>query len=234
MQRTYPDRFEFADQSTVEDIILDESTARLSVGQHYVTASRVVLCTNGFNHHTVHNKAGGPVPQRLASRIHPRIGYMAGFTSSPGAPASATSYINNEEIGGKKPYYYVTRRPYHRNGEEMTLTCLGGPEAIVEDTATYEADADMPTDIADAFDAEVRPVTAGGRPPGLDYDYTWHGLMAYTDSKVRLVGFEPRNPVLMYNLGCNGVGFLPSIAGGFRIARLHSGHELQPSIFDPI
>ena len=57
--------------------------------------------------------------------------------------------------------------------------------------------------------------------------------MAYTDNKIRLVGFEPRNPVLMYNLGCNGVGFLPSIAGGLRIARLHSGHTLQPSIFDP-
>ena len=27
---------------------------------------------------------------------------MAGFVSSPGALASVTSYINNEEIGGKK------------------------------------------------------------------------------------------------------------------------------------
>ena len=233
MIRHYPDRFVFADQSTVEHIVLGQADAGLSVGQYSIAATRVVLCTNGFNHHTIDNKAGGILPQRLESKIHPRIGYMAGFVSSPGAPASATSYINNEEIGGKKPYYYLTRRAYARSGEEMTLTCLGGPEAVVTDTAAYDEDADMPREIAHVFDAQVRPLAASSRPAGLDYDYTWHGLMAYTDNKIRLVGFEPRNPVLMYNLGCNGVGFLPSIAGGLRIARLHSGHTLQPSIFDP-
>jgi hypothetical protein len=41
------------------------------------------------------------------------------------------------------------------------------------------------------------------------------------------------NPVLMYNLGCNGVGFLPSIAGGFRIAALTAGRAVGSSIFDP-
>jgi glycine/D-amino acid oxidase-like deaminating enzyme len=57
--------------------------------------------------------------------------------------------------------------------------------------------------------------------------------MGYTESRVRLVGFEPMNPVLMYNLGCNGVGFLPSIAGGYRIAALTVGGDVGPSIFDP-
>ena len=57
--------------------------------------------------------------------------------------------------------------------------------------------------------------------------------MAYTDSKLRLIGVEPCNPVLLYNLGCNGVGILPSVYGGHRIARLVAGHQLEPSIFDP-
>jgi hypothetical protein len=38
---------------------------------------------------------------------------------------------------------------------------------------------------------------------------------------------------LLYNLGCNGVGFLPSIFGGHRISQLLAGQTLAPSVFDP-
>ena len=51
--------------------------------------------------------------------------------------------------------------------------------------------------------------------------------------KVRVVGAHPRHPSLLYNLGCNGVGFLPSIVGGERIAGILAGERLGPSIFDP-
>jgi len=37
----------------------------------------------------------------------------------------------------------------------------------------------------------------------------------------------------MYNLGCNGVGFIPSIHGGHRISRLLAGDDLDASLFDP-
>ena len=48
-----------------------------------------------------------------------------------------------------------------------------------------------------------------------------------------MIGVHPGRPSLLYNLGCNGVGFLPSIHGGRQIARLLSGEQLEPSIFDP-
>jgi glycine/D-amino acid oxidase-like deaminating enzyme len=143
------------------------------------------------------------------------------------------SYIRNEVIGGDTPYVYVTSRPFERSGRSGTLTCIGGPENILDDTAVYDADAGFPTEIIDEIDHEVLPLVAPGRRPGTRYDYAWHGLMGYTESRVRLVGFEPMNPVLMYNLGCNGVGFLPSIAGGFRIAALTAGGDVASSIFDP-
>ena len=98
--------------------------------------------------------------------------------------------------------------------------------------APYEPESDVPANMMQTFDEEARRVVVPERPAGADYDFAWHGLMGYTKDKIRLVGFEPRNPVLMYNLGCNGVGFLPSIAGGLRIARLHQGQALEPSIFD--
>ena len=57
--------------------------------------------------------------------------------------------------------------------------------------------------------------------------------MGYMDGGVRVIGAHPGRPRLLYNLGCNGVGFLPSIMGGERIARILGGERLPPSIFDP-
>jgi len=38
--------------------------------------------------------------------------------------------------------------------------------------------------------------------------------------------------VVLYNLGCNGVGFLPSIHGATRVARILAGEQVEASIFD--
>ena len=83
------------------------------------------------------------------------------------------------------------------------------------------------------MDQDIRPYAQPARPPGRPYDFQWHGLMGYTDGRVRVIGPHPRHPTLLYNLGCNGVGFLPSICGGERVARILSGEQLPPSIFDP-
>ena len=228
LKRWYPDRFEYADQTAVETIVLDERMATLTAGSQHVAAGRVILCTNGYRQPVIENRAGGPVQRAILSRI----GFMAAFSTATRSPTSATSYIVNDLIGGKKPYYYGTRRPYVF-AEHLMLTCLGGPERAIEDAASYSEFEDMPQDVLEEIDTFVRPTVSPERPAGLDYDYTWHGLMAYTEGKIRLCGVEPRNPLLMYNLGCNGVGFLPSIAGGFRISRLQRGERLEPSIFDP-
>ncbi len=56
--------------------------------------------------------------------------------------------------------------------------------------------------------------------------------MGYTKNGVRLIGPEPQNPVLLYNLGCNGVGILPSVHGGRQIARFLAREPVPRSIFD--
>jgi hypothetical protein len=67
----------------------------------------------------------------------------------------------------------------------------------------------------------------------IEYKFLWHGLMGFTPNGVRLIGPEPNNPILHYNLGCNGVGLLPSIYGGQKISWHLAGKKLEPSIFDP-
>ena len=57
--------------------------------------------------------------------------------------------------------------------------------------------------------------------------------MGYNDGGIRVIGAHPRHPALLYNLGCNGVGFLPSIYGGQRIARLLAGEPLAAEHLRP-
>ena len=192
----------------------------------------VVLCTNGFVDHVV----PGPLPEhpiRLAAdqRMTGRVAYMTAFVDEPRAPA-AMSYIRNATIGDDTAYVYVTRRTYDRADDTVTLTCMGGPEYPFHETA-YDPDSPFPGTLLGAMDEQVRPFAQPARPPGLPYDFQWHGLMGYNDSGIRVVGAHPRHPRLLYNLGCNGVGFLPSIYGGQRVARLLAGEQLPPSIFDP-
>jgi len=233
LKRTYTDRFSYFDHTTVDRIVLGAATASVHCGGHVILASRVVLCTNGFNHHTVENTFGDPIGDASSAGIASIVGYMAGFLGPAGADPDATSYIRNSEIGGELPYYYSTRRQYRLGDSSYTLVCLGGPESEVDRHLPYDPDSKLPPSVMQTFDDQVRPIVAPDHPAGREYDFAWHGLMGYTKGRMRLVGFEPRNRVLMYNLGCNGVGFLPSIAGGLRIARLHAGMTLEPSLFDP-
>src|SRR5207237_734006 len=142
---------------------------------------------------------------------------------------AAMSYIRNVTIGGETPYVYVTRRTWDLLGETTTLTCMGGPEWPIADGA-WDPASPFPGSLLATMDDQVRPFAQSRRPPRQPYDFQWHGLMGYMAGRVRLIGAHPRHPRLLYNLGCNGVGFLPSIAGGERIARLIAGEHLGPSI----
>ena len=57
--------------------------------------------------------------------------------------------------------------------------------------------------------------------------------MGYNESGIRVIGVHPRHRRLLYNPGCNGVGFLPSLCGADRLARMLGGELLEPSVFDP-
>ena len=50
--------------------------------------------------------------------------------------------------------------------------------------------------------------------------YDSAGVALALEGGIRVVGTHPRHPTLHYNLGCNGVGFLPSIylAAGVPVA----------------
>ncbi len=232
LQRAHPERFLYADHTGVDRVVLHADRAEVHAGPHTVRADRVVMCTNAFVDHVVENLAGEEIDPTMHHRLIGTKGYMAGVVDAVSVPG-AYSFIRNEEIGQDTPYIYVTRRPWESQDGATGLVCFGGPEEELDDATTYDPDAGFPSEIFATFDEEVLPLADPSRAPGGRYDYHWHGLMGYTHDRVRLIGAEPRNPVLLYNLGCNGVGFMPSIFGGQRIARLLAGDDLGASIFDP-
>jgi glycine/D-amino acid oxidase-like deaminating enzyme len=232
LESRFPDRFAYHDHTDVEGITVDANGVRARAGGQTVTAARAVLCTNGFVDHVVTTPAGEPIRLEADQDITGRVAYMTAFVEDEPRTPAAMSYIRNTAIGGDNAYAYVTRRTYDRKDGDVTLTCMGGPEYPFHQPV-YDPHAPFPAKLLAAMDDEVRPLAQPARPPGLPYDFHWHGLMGYNDGGIRVIGAHPQYPRLFYNLGCNGVGFLPSIYGGQRVARLVNGQPVPVSIFDP-
>lgn len=227
-------RLRVAEHAPVTRVTLGKESARLALrdGQT-VKAGRVVLCTNGFENFEIVNEAGAQVDRAFHELVHGIIGYMAAYFEPGADGASAVSYYDRAQEHGD-PYHYVTRRPYERYPDPPRgLLCIGGPERFLPDRAAYDPLAAFPADVEEELDRAVRRICRNLTGTA-DRAFLWHGLMGYTTDQIRRIGFEPRNPVLLYNLGCNGVGILPSIYGGKRIAQLLEGLHLPPSIFDPL
>ncbi|HEY4609952.1 MAG TPA: FAD-binding oxidoreductase [Ilumatobacteraceae bacterium] len=230
LEAEYADRFTYADHTPVERIVVSDDGATVHAAGHEVVARNVVLCTNGFVDHLIEDATGASLDPPAVRRT---VGYMAAYVEPSPRPANVMSYIRNETIGGDTPYVYATRRTFDSRRGPSTLTCFGGPEQVIATDAAYDVDDPFPSLTLEEIDSDIRPIVDSARESGAAYDYAWHGLMAYTENKVRVIGFDAHNRALLYNLGCNGVGFLQSVYGGHRIARLIGGERLPPSIFDP-
>ncbi len=231
LEATYPTRFHYDDTTFVDRVVVGSDDVTAHSGRYAVTAAQVVLCTNGFDGHRVVDSDGEPIELVKDQHVVGTIGYMAAFVEDQLRAPGALSFIRNEAIGGETPYVYITRRTYDRPDAAVTLSCMGGPEwPILE---PWSQDLPFPGSLLTEMDGTIRPFAQPDRPPRQPYDFAWHGLMGYTPGKLRVVGRHPGRPALLYNLGCNGIGFLPSVYGGRRISALLAGEDLPSSIFDP-
>ena len=236
LERAHPSRFRYVDHTAVERIVVGDAGAVVHARGHSVRAAQVVMCTNNAVDHLTEDGAGARIRLHPRQQVSTKIAYMMAFVEDRTRSPTAMSYILNARIGGETPYVYVTRRTYDRNYDRaddiVLLTCMGGPDYPI-DEARYDPEGPFPARVLGIMDEEVRPFALPSRPPGLPYEFHWHGLMGYSPGMVRVIGAHPRHPALLYNLGCNGIGFLPSVCAGERVARLLGGERFAPSIFDP-
>ncbi len=231
----YKDRVVIVEHSYVHGIELAESQVVVITNEAQVTCKEIVLCTNGFENFYIHEKSGTGLDTQFHHEVHGAVGYMTGFVTHKALRPIANYYYEPGKVRGNDPftsdpYFYVTRRPFTHNHEELRLISVGGPEVQLAEREIYHRDYD----VAHTFHEDS--ITFMQKHFSMDDTeevFFWHGLMGYTKSGVRLVGREPRDPRLMYNLGCNGVGILPSIMGSRKIARHVAGEEVPETIFDP-
>lgn len=160
------------------------------------------------------------------------VGFMVGYMEVELRDPAASVYFSSRR-SGQEGYFYMTRRMY-TDGANRELTSVGGPDRPLGANERYR-----PEDIPEAEEAyskieEFYRKTVIGTSADMRRDLSWHGLMGYTSSGVRVIGRDPNYSCLVYNMGCNGIGILPSIYGGKRVAQIINGEALAPSIFDPI
>lgn len=233
LTKEYKDRFVLYEHTPVHKVILRHDHAVLDAETHEARAKRVVLCTNGFESIHILNETGLDIDAKYHHLLYGKIGYMSGYLETMNKPPIAMSYYSVPTATFETPYFYLTRRPYeYEKGAKHNLISIGGPEKNIEEGGKYAFEDDFPDDAEEQIDTFVRKVYSVEPNRKIDYVFTWHGLMGYTKNGVRLIGLEPKNHVLLYNLGCNGVGILPSVYGGRKISALIDGAKLPPSMFD--
>jgi glycine/D-amino acid oxidase-like deaminating enzyme len=235
---TYKDRFYFYEGSPVNKINLFQNSTSLSVLGCSVSASKVILCTNGFENFSIINESGPEIDTKFHHIVAGRIGYMSGYVESRNNPPVAISYFPKKDYYSNDPtgdsYFYLTRRPHEHQGDNSyNLICTGGPEKVLPNGALYEKTGFCDEEIRDSVDVFLRNNYNKHPKSDTEYSFCWHGLMGYTPNGIRRIGFEPLNKNLLYNLGCNGVGILPAIFGSHHISRLINGEVLEKTIFDP-
>lgn len=229
--KEYPDRFRVAEGWMARRVLLSEKNAEVVGDGHSVLAKRVVLCTNGFEQLEIENSGSARVDAKFHALVSGIIGYMAGYLITSYAQPGAVAYFHDWQRP-EDAYYYVTRRPFERpQVSNQHLVCIGGPERALPHGAVYDRHTVFHTGILTELSDFLHKNYA--HPPHGGFGYLWHGLMGYTPDGIRCVGPEPINPVLLYNVGCNGVGILPSVYGGKKIARHLTGKHQPPTIFDP-
>lgn len=240
LQLQYANRFSIFEHTYIQKVVLHDSYSILDAGNKTITAQKVVLCTNGFENFTLINSSGLDIDSRFHHDVSGWVGYMCGYLETLEKPPAARYYDipyspeESKQFVTGEPYYYITRRPYeYEKNVEHNIVCVGGPEFGLDDRETYSKDFTYPSGAHADVDTFIRKTLHHENDGELAYAFRWHGLMGYTKSRVRLIGEEPKNSVLMYNLGCNGIGILPSIYGGKRISQIIQGEKLEPSIFDP-
>ncbi|HRH26060.1 MAG TPA: FAD-dependent oxidoreductase [Candidatus Paceibacterota bacterium] len=235
MLRAYKDRFRIFEHSRVGKILLRKDNAVLDVGTYEVCAKKVVLCTNGFKHLTIIGEDGLESNAKFHHLVKGTVGYMSGYVENTSKPPTAISYFIDPAHTNDDPYFYMTRRQFEYADEapvtdSQSLICIGGPEGELADHEGYSTNDEYPEIAAEGIQKFVEKTLKKGEK--VSYGFTWHGLMGYTRSRMRLIGPDPKHQPLMYNLGCNGVGILPSLHGGRKIASVLAGQIQEKSIFD--
>jgi glycine/D-amino acid oxidase-like deaminating enzyme len=223
----FPGRFKVYEETQVQRIKVSDDVSDkmvLYMGKNIVNAKHAVLCTNGYNDLKIEGIDASIKMQGL-------VGFMVGYTDKKARNPTASVYFSSRR-SGQEGYFYLARRRYIE-GTKRVLTSVGGPDLRLGEKEKYNSEKIQDVEKYYSMIEEFYKKTVIDASADTQSDFSWNGLMGYTSDGVRVIGPDPINPSLIYNMGCNGIGILPSIYGGKKVAQVIKGKKLPPSIFDP-
>lgn len=233
LQQKYTDRFKLFEHTNVSKVVLKGSGVLLDTETHTVAAEKIVLCTNGFESFSIFTEEGLELNKRFHARVYGQVAYMSGYTEPLSHPPAAISYLKNDIPSPEANYNYLTRRPFEVEKDiKHDLVCVGGPTTALYQENAYTQNDEYPEDAIEELDIFLKTTYKYSQGKSPQYKFTWHGLMGYTKNYVRMIGPDPSHKELLYNLGCNGIGILPSLCGAKKISDALLGKETLPSMFD--
>jgi glycine/D-amino acid oxidase-like deaminating enzyme len=228
MLNRFSGRFRIYEDTKVQRIKVGNGKDKnmiLETSKNVVNAKHAVLCTNGYNDLMIDGID-------TSIKIRGLVGFMIGYTDKKERDPIASVYFSKRR-SGQESYFYLTQRRYIE-GSKRALTSIGGPDLHLRDKEKYSSEKIPDIERYYFIIEEFYRNTIIDASEYTHPDFSWNGLMGYTSDGVRLIGPDPTNPYLIYNTGCNGIGILPSIYGGKRVAQVIKGETFPPSIFDPI
>lgn len=248
--KKYTSRFEIYEKTYIKeiDINIDDVIIK-SETNNEIKSNRLILCTNGFENFTIRSNTDKNLNFNFHKHIKGLVGYMFAKTEVMNKNPGAFAYFDksfeenrqivsniidkNRDVIYLDNYTYTTRRHYDLENEDTkNLFCIGGMSTVLEDTSTYNKQHEYDISAKEFYLDFIKKNIADEVTDSKQREFMWHGLMGYTSDGLRLVGYDNREQRLMYNLGCNGIGILPAIWGGKRIADLLNGDTTE-SLFDP-
>jgi glycine/D-amino acid oxidase-like deaminating enzyme len=228
LQKKFPERFFVYEDTDITQIDIGSLPSVLHHATGKIKTQDVILCTNAYKDFLIHDKEHQCSISKLHESLMIREGYLAAYTGDS-SNAYGSAFFDHRGLYKNSPYFYVIHTPPSVN-EKAGLTILGGPEYYISE----DCSADLIQQHAqESFEVDKKFLKNTFNISKDAFDYFWRGIMGYTSSGLRWVGQDPQYPRLWYNLGCNGVGILPAISGGEKIAKLMSGEAPPSSLFDP-
>lgn len=231
----YPDRITFFEQSPVTNVHCAKEQVSILVNDTTITAQEVVLCTNGFEYLSL-TTDGPNIDAKFHHNVSGIVGYMSGYEYEQPYTPSATWFYEQDAVMSNHPqnddpYFYITKRPFEIAGAQKGLVVIGGPESALSDRADYEREKMIDQHIITETDTFAEKTIEESAL--LKRIFSWHGLMGYTATGLRVVGREPCAPRIIYNLGCNGVGIMPAFWASKQLVAIVNNEKTTPTLFDP-
>ena len=228
LSKTFPARCLIYERSEISQIDLQDEEQILHHAFGKIFTNDAILCTNAYRNFVIIDERTKKSVTKLKEMVFQREGFLAAYPSKA-SHSSLTGFMSEEEFPPAVSYWYLSTTPISQSKDNKSVCLIGGPEYTLSSPLSSE---EITQKAEESLQLMKKFLSQRLESPS-SFSFFWHGTMGYTHNGLRWVGEDPDHPHLWYNLGCNGIGILPAIAGAQKIAKKMSGEIVGRSIFDP-